>query len=322
MRSVDHAMDQNRAEKNAIRRLWLNEVRASVENYPDDEIPMYLTLPGAEGRDIQLLVEHGLLRLTEAEIRGIVEEDKGKVVAVESNSRAITELQKRFPNLRILRVPINDLIRGEALTSWPQGVHAHLCRARVVNLDLNSPLHAREQEGDIVFPVIRWIAKFAQLHAEPPLDWSLCLTLNGGLVWDATVCRYTKNLLVENFQREPRFAESCKIHLGSALYNQIEAPEDEVDFSSLSEAAQQQVLMILVPKLITQYVQHQGWKIRTQRNLRYQGGGGAPMVTWVVHFTRNSGVSATPNAAYRDALANILYSKGLIRDDGQIEEDL
>lgn len=321
MRSVDRAMDHNRAEKIAIRRLWLREVQASTESYPEGEVPVYLTLPGAEGRDIQLLVEHGLLRLTEAEIRGIVEEDKGKVVAVEANSRAITELQKRFPNLKILRVPIKDLIKGEGLTSWPQGEYVRLCRARVVNLDLNSPLHAREQESNIVFPVITWIAKFAQLHAEPPLDWSLCLTLNGGLAWDAATSRYAQNLLIENFQREPRFAESCKTHLGSSLYDQISAPEDNMDFSSLPRVAQQEVLMVLVPKLITQYVQHQGWRIHTQQNLRYQGGGGAPMVTWVVHFTRNTGVEATPDAAYRDALANILYSKGLIRDDGQIEGD-
>lgn len=45
------------------------------------------------------------------------------------------------------------------------------------------------------------------------------------------------------------------------------------------------------------------------------------MVTWVVHFARNRSVDATPDAAYRDALADILYSKGLIHDDGRIEED-
>lgn len=321
MRSVDRAMDHNRAEKVAIRHLWLREVQASAEGYTEDKIPFYLTLPGAEGRDIRLLVEHGLLRLTEAEVRGIVEEDKEKVVAVEANSQAITELQKQFPNLKILRVPIKDLIKREGLTSWPQGEYVRLCRARVVNLDLNSPLHAREQEGNIVFPVITWIAKFAQLHAEPPLDWSLCLTLNGELVWDAAICQYAQNLLVENFQREPRFAESCKTYLGSHLYEQINAPEEQVDFSSLPGVAQQQVLMILVPKLIAQYVQHQGWMIRTQQNLRYQGGGGAPMVTWIVHFIRNTGVDATPDATYRNAIAGILCSKGLIHADGRIGED-
>lgn len=110
MRSVDRAMDRNRAEKITIRRLWLHEIRASAENHPGDEVPMYLTLPGAEGRDIQLLVDQGLLRLNEAEVRGIIEEDKGKVVAVEANSQAIIALQKRYPNLKILRLPVKDLI--------------------------------------------------------------------------------------------------------------------------------------------------------------------------------------------------------------------
>lgn len=188
-----------------------------------------------------------------------------------------------------------------------------------MNLDLNAPLHAREQEGSFMFPVITWVAKFAQLHAEPPLNWSLCLTLNGELTWDPEVCKYTKNLLVENFQRESRFAENCKIHLGPSLFDRINTADAEVDFSSLPRLAQQQVLMVLVPKLITQYVQHQGWRIYTQRNLRYDGGGGAPMVTWVVHFTRNTGVNATPEAAYRDALASILCSKGSILNNGGIE---
>lgn len=221
--------------------------------------------------------------------------------------------------MKIVRTPIKDLLAGEGLTSWPQGDHVRLCRAKVVNLDLNSPLHAQEQEGSILFPVVIWVAKFAQLHVDPPLDWSLCLTLHGELPWDSTVCRYAQNLLIENFEREPLFAESCKTHLGSELYKKINAT-DTVDFSSLPRVAKQQVLMALVPKLIAQQAQHQGWRIRTQQNLRYGGEGRAPMVTWIVRFTRSTGVYATPNAAYRDALTSILCSTGQIRDDGELEE--
>ncbi len=79
--------------------------------------------------------------------------------------------------------------------------------------------------------------------------------------------------------------------------------------------------MMTLPKLITQRVQNQGWRIATEQNLRYGGKGNAPMVTWIVRFTWDAGAIAAPDAAHRDALAGIFHFVGLIREDGQIEED-
>lgn len=194
-------MDEERTEKATVRALWLQEVQEYATQFPEDEGPIYLTLSGAEGRDIRLLAEHGLVGLTE--VGGIVEKDKGKLVAVEASSPAVARLQRSFPNLKILEVNFQGLVRGEGPFNWPQGEHKHHCRARVLNLDLNNPLRAKEREGEVSFPVISWISKLALLHTDPPQrDWSLCLTLHGELNWNTTVSTFTQRFLRENFERK------------------------------------------------------------------------------------------------------------------------
>jgi hypothetical protein len=311
-------MGQERAEKITIRDLWLEEVRSCTERYPTDEGPVYLTLSGAQGKDIQLIMDHKLVKSTG--VGGIAEEDVGKVVAVENSLPAVAELQRRFPGLRILEVNFGNLVAGVGPLSWPTGQHRHHCRARVVNLDFTKPLHAEDREGEIFFPVIALIEKLARLHAEPPRrDWVLCLTLHGALDWDKDASKFAQSFLAENFSREPRFATSCRDLLGTALYDEI-LSDTLVDFSALASEVHQKVLMAIAPKLVTQVAHDQGWKVCTERNLRYGGDGHARMVTWIIRFTWDANVRATPDTAYREALAAILPSAGLIHDDGQIEE--
>ena len=98
LRPVDQAMNQERAEKLAIRALWLEEVKSIAEQYPDSEVPWYLTLSGAEGRDIKLLIDEGLISLTE--VGSIVEKDQHKVVAVENNNESVLQLQKKVRRIK------------------------------------------------------------------------------------------------------------------------------------------------------------------------------------------------------------------------------
>src|SRR4051812_9831469 len=94
-RSVDDAMAADRPQKSAVRGLWL-EVAIHYSNaYSDDEYPLFLTLSGAEGRDIRLLIDHGLVEVTET--GAIAAATKHRVIAVESSGRAAAELQKSFP---------------------------------------------------------------------------------------------------------------------------------------------------------------------------------------------------------------------------------
>lgn len=318
-RPVDRAMDQERIEKHTVRVFWLEEAREYMDRYPKDEEPLYLTLSGAEGRDVRLFAEHGLINLTEN--GAIATEDQGKIIAVESSAQAVLQLQERYTGLKIVEKNFQSLVRGTDYFSWPDSKERHYCRARIINLDLNSELGAKQQEERIDFPVIAWIDKVAKLHTRPsPRDWSLCLTLHGEINWNDEVCSFAQEFLRDNFRREPSFAESCRNLFGEALCKDIDGKAN-VDFSALHLKAQQQVLMVIVPKLIAQRAQNQGWKIATERNLRYGGEGNAPMVTWIVRFTWDASAIAAPNVAHRDALAGIFHCVGLIREDGQIEED-
>ena len=318
-RPIDRAMSQGRAEKHTVRMFWLEEARDYMNRYPEDEEPLYLTLSGAEGHDVRLFADQGLLKLTE--INSIASEDQGKVIAVEYDPQAVLQLQRKYPGLKIVEKNFQDLVRGIGHFSWPNHEERHYCRARIINLDLNGKLRAQQQEAHVEFPVVAWIDKVARLHTVPPRrDWSLCLTLNGEINWNDEVCNFAQEFLRDNFRREPSFAESCQNLFGDALCEAIE-DESSVDFSALSLESQQLVLMVIVPKLIAQRVQNQGWRIVTKRNLRYGGEGTAPMSTWIVRFTWDADAIASPNAAHGDALAGIFHFVGSIRGDGQIEED-
>ncbi len=317
-RPVDRAMEEERGEKRVIREFWLREARQYVEDFPEDDDPIYLTLSGAEGRDIQLFVDHGLLRLEES--GAVAQEDQTKIVAVESSSQALLQLRRRFPGLKIVGKNFQDVVGGPNLFNWPGREDKAHCRARVVNLDLNGSLKAVREQGQIVFPVITWIDKLTRLHArDPQRNWTLCLTLHGELQWDTDVCSFIQQFLQDNFEREPSFADACKKLLGVTLVTEIGAAAP-IDFSTLPLATQQQVLMVVVPKLIAQRVHDQGWRLRTVRNLRYGGGDHAPMVTWVMRLTWDADALASPGATLREALTGIFHAVGSISKEGRIEE--
>ena len=318
-RPIDRAMGQGRAEKHTVRMFWLEEARDYINRYPEDEEPLYLTLSGAEGHDVRLFAEYGLINLTET--GAIATKDQGKIVAVEANDQAVLQLYRQFSGLKIVQKNFQSLVRGTEYFSWPEGKEKHYCRARIVNLDLNSALRAKKEER-IDFPVIAWIDKVAKLHTRPsPRDWSLCLTLQGEINWNDEVCSFAQEFLCDNFRSEPSFAESCRKLFGETLYQNINNSEVSVDFSTLLSEAQQQVLMVTVPKLIAQRVRNQGWRMVTKRNLRYGGGATASMITWIMRFTWDTRAVSAPNIAHRDALTGIFHFVGSIRDDGQIEED-
>jgi hypothetical protein len=311
-------MDDERPEKRAVRELWVEEAVQSEIRFPEDEEPLYLTLCGAHGRDISELIDRGLVTLTET--NSISNEDKFKIIAVESSPLAVLELQRRYPGLKILETNFQNIIRGPDPFTWPNREEESYCRARVINLDLNSSLAARVREGEVFFPILAWIAKLGRLHATPPRrDWSLCLTLHGQIEWSTEVCIFVQRFLAENFTREERFAAACKHVLGQDLCGRI-SQDPVLDFSGLSREAQQQLLMTFVPKLITQLVLNQGWLVDTERNLRYGAPGHAPMVTWVVRFQWSAAALETPDQSYRVALAGILRSAGSIGVDGSIQQ--
>lgn len=128
-------MAESRAEKVAVRNLWIESLsEADLMTRPEDS-PLYLTLPGREGADVRLLADRGLVQLNE--VGGVAIDDAGKVVAVERNSEAVLELQSRFPGLKIFDQPIENLLHSINPVAWPTGRDRVWCRAKVVNLDLD-----------------------------------------------------------------------------------------------------------------------------------------------------------------------------------------
>lgn len=315
-RPVDLAMLAERIEKKAVRALWLAAVKEVAQEYPETDVPWYLTLSGAEAHDIQLLIDEGLLALTE--VRSIQEKDQHKVVAVENSNQAILDLQRKLPGLKIKRAPFQDLIRGNDVFRWPEGDDEKYCRAHIVNLDLNDPLRGITCGGQVNFPVLSWIRKLCQLHSRAPrYDWTLCLTLHGEVVWPQEVNIWIRNFFAENLRREPDFAKACREFLGEELVTQV-TDCAAIDFCTLDRTGQQKIIMVMVPKMIARLVHSEGWKVSTQRNLSYGQEGCAPMVTWIVRFTWSSDGSATPDALYRAALKDIFSWAGIVTDRGKI----
>jgi hypothetical protein len=317
-RRVDRAMDLDRPAKQTMRRIWAEIIEQyAAVHVIDAEAPLYLTLSGAQGRDIEVLIQRGVIARTES--GAIRAEDAAKVVAVESSSAAVLELQRRFPGLKIVEAPIQSLIRGDGQLRWPDGEHEDYCRARVINLDLNAVLDARNEDGEVVFPIISWASKFAQLHARNPrLDWTLCLTLHGEIHWPAAVNQVVVQFLAENFAREPLFAAACQEFLGDALHARI-ANRENIDFSRLSRDAGIRILMAFVPKKIIQLSHQQGWRIATNRNLRYGGEADqAPIVAWELIFSRDARGGNRPDELYRECISQILSRHGQIAKDGTL----
>src|SRR5919106_1604391 len=149
LRPVDRAIQSDRPAKSTVRSLWLGELNTVAQLSHDPEVPLYLTLPGSEGRDILMMIQSGLIKQTE--VGSIAEDDVDKVVAVEQDNSAIASLNRILPGLRIKEVQFRNLVRSEGPFSWPEGEDIRFCRALVVNLDLNQPLSAQLEGQDIIF---------------------------------------------------------------------------------------------------------------------------------------------------------------------------
>jgi hypothetical protein len=314
-------MHDDRPEKMTIRDLWVTQATDYLADHQGGaraQVPLYLTLSGAEGRDIQRFVDAGLIRRTE--VGGIATEDQHLVVAVESSPGAELALRRKFPGLRTYGESFHSLIRGTGMMSFPEKKLRAMLRASIINLDLTTPLDADlSSDGRISFPVLTWIRKLCEIHSESPrLDWCLCLTLNGDLNWPPEVWKPMQEFLAENFNREPRFGLAAQQVLGGSLYAAILACGAD-DLSGLSADEKQKLLMVFVPKKITQLVHAEGWRLRTPYNLRYGGHSGfASMVTWVFGFTWDRRSNSSPFSVYRDSLNDALTAAGHVDARGRI----
>src|ERR1039458_8931042 len=301
-------MAEGRSAKATMRQLWISRIAAEDRVFRDASRPLYLTLCGPAGTEIDLLVQGGVLRRTE--VGSVSPEDLRKIVAVEASPGAEVALRQRFPGLTVCRGSVESLVRGGHERAWPNGVHETYCRARLINLDLNQPLEACFEAGQIQFPVVDWIVKLADVHAvDVPGDWVLFLTLHGQVTWDAELTHGIEEVLSENFRREPNFAEGAKDVLGGRLYGAIQGG-DALNWSEVPWEEHQRLLMVLVPKALAQRVHNRGWRVATVHNYRYGGTGGhAPMVAWTLELHWDARATRTPEALYRESLQQIFIDR-------------
>lgn len=306
-------MLSQRLEKATVRQLWIEKMRPYHETSSKTDL-LYVFLPGAEAYEIELLAQNNFIELTET--GGIAQASMPRIAAIESNKLAVAALQKKFPGLKIYETNFRSLIRGDGLLNYPEGEHRKCCRARILNLDLNAVLSA--QDGELSFPILRWIQKLGEMHSVAPrLDWCLYLTLHGEIKWTPDISAQVGRFLCENFRRVKDFSLSARRILGDDLYLMIERG-DGLDFSSLVRELQQKILMLFVPKKIADIARSQLWRLETDVNLRYGQIDHAPMVTWIIHFKYDRRAAATPDAVYVESINGILEFAGHINSDGEI----
>lgn len=318
-RSVDGAMAAERPEKQTVREIWVGEVEEHHEAPPPEPVPLYLTLPGAAGRDIAVLIERKLLTLTET--GAIADAESMRVVAVEGSPVAAIELQTRYPGLKVLEQPLHGLLRSAGPFEFPRGEDRRFCRAQVVNLDFDKPLHGTVEQDQLAFQALALVAKLAKLHGDDPhVDWTLCLTLNADLEsWSQDVDTKACQFLAANFKADPEFSSLAEGLLGRDLHDRIIRDPDAVAIRDRSPEEQQRLLMVLVPKRIAHDVHGEGWRVETVENLRYGGSGDqTPMVTWVLRLTWDERSTTEPAVLYQEALRGSLQRLGHIDSQGEL----
>jgi hypothetical protein len=302
-------MLQQREPKQRVRQYWLNEVREEFASYDSAEEPLYLTLPGADGFDIRLLMAEGFVAATET--GAIAHEHRHRVVAVERSNSAVLKLQSAIPGLRIREADIAQLVGGASPLRWPNRPEdVHDSRARVVNLDFNSPLRVRPAT-DIDPPSIAMlsiIGKIAQLHASPPRiqHWTLLLTVNSQTNWNPETWAHVLEYVGENCRKVSAFRAGATALLGEGLVNRIEA-EPPLNVNRLSPEAKRGLLMAYVPKRIGDLSRSQGWVVDVRRNIAYSGATGqSNMVSWIIRFRWDKRAISNPLSCHQESVATVL----------------
>jgi hypothetical protein len=314
-RAVDAAMDDERPEKQVIRGLWVDEVVAADASYSGSQ-PLYTTLAGAGGRELELLAARGVIARTET--GAIDQRHLRKVFAIEAGQEAIAELQRRFPGLKIVGDSLQNVLKATTPLRWPEGDSLEACKARLLNLDLNTSLECEIRNNQLMFPVVEVIRKIATIQAQEPASWLLFLTLDARINWTASGTARVKRFLKANLGAEPTFSEATRAFVGEELFDAVDG-DAALAVDQLTSEQCQKVLMTLVPKAIARAVGQLGWKVITTRNIRYGGTEGrAAMVSWIVRFEWDDRASTEPELVYRESLQLVHDNVSRIDDAGTV----
>lgn len=315
VRPVDAAMLAQRAEKKAIRKLWLERASFHAQQTPNVQDTLYFTLPGVDASEIEMLVNAQLLKATET---GAIDSAYShRVVGIEQNAFVHTQILTKYPGFKLIRSSLNDFLRGTTNLRYPEAGRARYCKAKVVNLDLNAAWSPANNE----IPTLTLIKKLSVIHSSSPtVDWSLLLTLHGECPWSGEVATFMSASIRNISNRLGEYAVELEQWLGHELYQAIQNNSLQ-DYSVLDRVVQQRMLMWLVPAMIAEKCAPEGWKIEVQHNLRYGQHPNAPMVSWVMNFSE-SGLHFAADTHYTECLVKILNNPRVILPTGVIEADV
>lgn len=316
-RAIDDAMGLDCPAKDFLRKRWVDLVRQFKDAGLSDGGFLYLSLPGKHGRDIQALIDSEILEVTET--GALTEESQDLVAAVESNGRAVVELQRKYSGLKIYEKSIHDLLRGGKLTTFPDGRDKRFAGARIINLDFDKPVHDDPDNPEKRFPVVNLIKKIGLLHKEEGhATWALCITFNSTLQWAASSIKEARSLIVENIHTHSEFRDMLSECLGEEALVKIE--EDEGFFDAMNDLDfSQRFLSAFIPKRLGYELLDQKWLISVSECYRYYSPNGAPMASWVfVLKCPEEDGEVNKLTIYRKNVLSILRKFLFIDEDGRV----
>lgn len=306
--------------KAAVRRLWLASIAQKDDFLEAPDQPLYLTLAGSEALDIQLLVDKGLV--TVSETKAILPLDQ--VIAFERSPVALAALKQRFSGLRVFDADLVALMkRAHAV---PPPVDLRFLDAAFINLDLFDALEA-EITGTVVrFPVIEAAVGFAHVKAaRGRTRYGLFLTINATLNWSTDVRRKAAEAVRGNIEQDEEFRNAVASRFGREWVPRFQSPtllENDGELARLFDhLGSQRFLQLYLPKAIAYRVHSEGWRVTTRENWRYRGYRRAPMVTFVFDVERDPRAAGNPRPIYLESLRTVLNRCGQITATGKLVQD-
>jgi len=322
-RAIDEAMAADRPAKQVIRKWWIDAVESRLEGALQSGDLPYLTLPGALGLDVKLLIDRGLLPTTEA---GQIDTSTPLiVVAFESSSLAVADLRATYPGLKVREQNLLDLIAGEAPDTFSTSPeHKQFARAAVVNLDFTKPWSASALGVSNFVTVVN---KFAAVHepktkakaAIPAVNWTLCLTLNARIIGSAEARLAELDFIADQVANVPLL----KNIVDSDLAQDVDSIRRNPEILDLPDShLTQRILSLLIPLRIIHTAVPRGWLVRTIHAARYGGGEAACMVSFIFDFEFSKKAISQPTAAIKDCHDKLAHSFESVEDDGTVAKGI
>lgn len=305
IRPVDKALEQELPEKKLLRNKWVDAVKEAEKYHSgNDKYPLYVTLSGPEGKDIELLIKNNIIKITEN--GAINSDDQWKVVAIEKNGPKATELRNKFPGLKVKDSSVFDLLNDNCNANEKLN-NSFLWGASVINLDYNSRLEGIIENDRCSFDVIITLKKISefQLSFESKY-WCVLLTLNANLVLDDIFW----NEIIKTLKNNRYFnSEFCNEVDKSEYFKNI----DDIYYSSVSkikdcDKLQQKFVLNLVPNLFSQKIKEHCWEFSVIKAFSYGNNtsGRSRMASWILCLKQKSEDGLQKDLNFENQLSNII----------------